>query len=276
MKTILQKLCTGLILCTAMLSSESIFAQIDYFEDFDNNDHRWTTLDFYTTGENVCTAGTAYRANPVNEVGVRVPVETVSPSLGYSNGELVTIRYSYKLLDHDEVLPFRPVDDADWGTISLEYGPTQNGPWTQIDYITPYDHIISDECAQRELTFFPEEDTEVYLRFVTEAGTTLGVNYFVYLDDVSVYQETITTAGSVVVLKELEAYPNPVRDFLILEYPGYITDVVVFNMQGQAVVVEDMDNDFKRLNMETLADGQYIVKVATDDTMVRTINVVKR
>lgn len=274
MKTILQKLCSGLIYCSIMLATVSTAAQIDYFEDFDNDNHRWTTLDFYTTGENTCTAGYAYRANPINEAGVRVPAETVSPALGISNGEVVTVRYNYKLLDYDDVLPYRPVDDADWGTISLEYGPTQNGPWTQIDYIAPYSHVVSDECANRTVSFTPELDTEVYLRFFVDAGTSLGANYYVYIDDISVYQETLST-GALVVLDDLQVYPNPVRDLLILEYPGYIIDVAVFDLQGQAVAVEDMDNDFKRLNMEGLAQGQYIVKIATDDTMVRTVNVIK-
>jgi hypothetical protein len=275
MNATIQKLCCGLIFCTAALFSGSALAQIDYFEDFDDDSHKWTTLDFYTTNENVCIAGYAYRANPVNEAGVRVPVETVSPSIGVSNGELLTLKYNYKLLDHDEVLPYRAVDDEDWGTISLEYGPTINGPWTEIDYITPFDHLITDECTQRVVQFIPEEDTEMFLRFVTDAGTSLGANFYVYLDDVSAYQETLSVMP-VISLDEVQAYPNPVTDYLILDYDGYITDVVIYNMQGQAVVVEDMDNDFKRLNMEGLTDGQYMVRVATDDTQIRTINVIKR
>ena len=270
----IHKLCLGVFLGVATFFSGEATAQIDYFEQFADDSHRWTTLDFYTTDVAVCGSNLAYRANPVNQAGVTVPVETVSPSLGVSNGEQVTLSYSYKLLDYDEVLPYRAVDDQDWGVIILEYGPTINGPWSQLDAITPFDHYVTDECTTRTLKFTPERDTEVYLRFVMDAGTTPDVSYLVYLDDISAYQETVTIESRVSD-EDIIVHPNPVTDIVTLEYPGYITEVVVFNMQGQAVVVEDMDNDFRRLNMEGLSDGQYIMTVATDDNRVLSVNVVK-
>ena len=273
MKATLHKLCIGMFLYMATLIPVEALAQIDYSENFNTDEHRWTTLDFYTTDVAVCGNNFAYRANPINEAGVTVPVETVSPSLGVSNGEELTLSYSYKLLDYDEVLPYTAVDDDDWGIFILEYGPTNNGPWTELDVITPYEHSVSTECERRTVKFIPEEDTEVFLRVTVDAGTTPDVSYFVYLDDISAYQQTLTIDP--LLTADVEVYPNPVTNFLTLDYPGYITDVVVFNMQGQAVVVEDMDNDFRRLNMEGLASGQYIVTVATDDLRVRRINVIK-
>jgi len=274
MKATIHKLCFGMILCMATLYSGSANGQIDYFENFDDEGHKWTTLDFYTADAGVCGVYNAFRANPVNDAGVTVPVETVSPSLGVSNGEEVRLSYSYKLMDYDAVLPYTAVDDQDWGQITVEYGPTNNGPWTAIDVVTPFDHVASTNCTTRTVNFIPEIDEEVYLRVVADAGTSLGVNYFIDIDDISAYQATMTI-DPIVERRELEVHPNPVRDIVVLEYPGYITDVVVFNTAGQAVVVEDMDNDFKRLNMEGLATGHYIFRIATDDTQVWTVNIVK-
>lgn len=265
----------GLALCMAMLYHGNASAQIDYYQDFTDDGHRWTTLDFYTTDVAVCGTNFAYRANPVNQAGVTVPVETVSPSLGISNGEELRLSYNYKLLDYDDVLPYRAVDDEDWGMVSIEYGPTINGPWTQVDAIMPYDHYITDECVQRTVAFTPPLDSEVFLRIVADAGTSLNTNYFVYIDDIIAFQETLTIEPLLTRDVE-EVYPNPVTDFMILDYPGRITDVAVFDTMGQEVALQDMDGDYKRLNMEGLASGQYMVKIATDDAMVRTVNVLKR
>jgi len=258
----------------ASLYSGSALGQIDYFENFDDEGHKWTTLDFYTTDVGVCGVGPSFRANPVNSAGVTVPVETVSPSLGVSNGEEVRLSYSYRLLYFDEVLPYQALDEEDWGLFTIEYGPTINGPWTTLDVVDPYVHVPTTDCVTRIVNFIPDEDSEVFLRIVADAGTSLNVSYFIDIDDISVYQETLTI-DPVVQHKALEVHPNPARDMLIVDYDGYITDLVVFNTQGQAVVVEDMDNDFKRLNMEGLASGQYIMRIATDDTQVWTVNIVK-
>lgn len=275
MKTKIHTLCMGLMLLTAMLYNGTASAQVDYYQDFADNSHQWTTLDFYTTDVSVCGNNLAYRANPVNDAGVTVPVETVSPSLGISNGELLTLSYSYKLLDYDAVLPFVAVDDADWGILTVEAGPTRNGPWSMVDQVTPFDHFITSDCTTRTVTFTPSLDTEVYLRIMVDPGTTLGANYFIYIDDINAYQETLTI-DPLTVTEVVEVYREPVTDIMVLDYPGRIIDVTVFNTQGQEVVLEDLDSDFRRLNMEGLASGQYMVKISTDDAMLRTVNVVKQ
>lgn len=248
-----------------MLIPATVNSQIDYFQDFALETHNWTDLDFYTTDNAVCGADMALRANLVNQAGVTVPAEVLSPPIGVSNGEMVTLSYSYKLLKFDEVLPSVAVNEQDWGWFKLEYGPTRNGPWTQIDAVTPFDHIPSLDCAVRTVRFAPPADTEVYLRVVADAGTSAEVNYFLYLDDFSVFQDTFTTDREG--REGFEIYPNPVTDYLYLNYDGIITAVTIFNMQGQEVVVENLDRDFRRLDMSGLEYGNYVLKIFSDNTV---------
>ncbi len=192
MKALVQKLSFGILAGAALAVTGPVSAQIDYYEDFSGNGPEWTDLDFHATDVAVCDDGFALRANPVVDLGVVVPVETVSPSLGVSNGEEVIMSYNYKLLYYDDVLPYRPVDDADWGVFILEYGPTRNGPWRELDMIMPEDHRASNECVMRKLAFTPPEGEEVFLRVTAGGGNNIDISYFVYLDNVSLLQETLT------------------------------------------------------------------------------------
>ena len=206
-------------------------------------------------------------------LGTVIPVETVSPSLGISNGEEMILTYNYKLLYYDDVLPYAPLDDPDWGIFLVEYGPTRNGPWTTIDAITPEDHIITDECLSRKLAFTPPVDTEVYLRILAGGGTNQHISYYVYVDDISALQRSLTI-DPVIEYADLIVYPNPVTDYLNLDYNGFIDDVVLYDMQGREVLVEDIDRDLRRLDMSTLPFGNYILRVATGRE-VQTVTVVK-
>lgn len=273
MKAFIPKAVFGLLIATGLLSTEKMYGQIDYFENFSGTDNRWLGNDFHTTDVAVCDGEAAFRANPVIDRGTIIPVETVSPSLGVSNGEEVTLTYNYKLLYFDSVLPYKPVDKEDWGVFILEYGPTRNGPWTLLDAITPKDHIATDECLGRKIKFTAEEGTELYIRMIAGDGDTPDISYYLYVDDISVLQEGLTI-NPIVLDTDLKVYPNPVENYLTLDYDGFISDVAIFDMQGQDVVVEDFNSDLSKLDMSGLAYGNYILKITADDE-VRTVNVFK-
>ena len=273
MKAIIQKASAGLFLTAAMLTANSTMAQIDYFENFSGSETGWLGNDFHATDVAVCDNEGAFRANPIIDEGAVIPVETVSSSLGISNGEEVTLTYDYKLLYFDEVLPVKALDESDWGVFILEYGPTRNGPWTLLDAITPKNHVVSDECRTRKIAFEPEEGTEVYLRMIAGGGDVPDLSYYLYIDNISLLQETLTI-DPIITDSDLKVYPNPVGDYLNLDYDGFINDITIFDMQGQEVVVENVNRDLSRLDMSGLAYGNYILKVTTDDE-VRTINVFK-
>ena len=274
MKTALQQLCFGIFLVAAFIHSDKMSGQIDYLEKFSTDEHRWTDLDFYVTDEAVYGSDYAFRANPVNRAGNTLPVETVSPSIGISNGEEATLTYNFKLLQYDNVLPYLPLNqNEDWGGFWVQYGPSRNGPWTTLDVILPQDYIPSGDFESRSINFFPPENSDVYLRIVAGGGINPNISYFAYVDEVSVLQKTITTT-SLDNNNPLQVYPNPVKDYLNLEYLGTINEVVVYNMQGQQVMAENRDGYLSKIDMSGLAMGTYVVKVFADNR-VQSMNIVR-
>lgn len=274
MKALVQKLGFGILMGAALMAPVAMNAQIDYYYDFSSDEQRWSDLDFHTTDIAVCDDGFALRANPVNELGTVVPAETVSRSLGVSNGEEVVMSYNYKLLYYDDVVPHIAVDDPNWGMLAIEYGPTQNGPWELLDFISADNHYISDECATREIAFTPAEGEEVFLRITAGGGANPDISYFVYVDNISLLQNSLSIEP-VVAESDFKVWPNPVTDYLNLDYNGAISDVVIYDMQGKEVVVEDIDRNFSRLDMSGLTNGNYIMKVYAG-TELKTIPVVKK
>lgn len=270
MKTAIHHTILGALL---LLASGSAFAQIDFYESFAGTTNTWLTQDFETTDAAVCGTDFSFRANPTNVQDMPISVETVSPMVGISDGEPVVLNYSYKLLAYADDLPTQPLNRADWGLVSLSYGPTINGPWTQVDAITPLNHFPTQECTAREVTFTPTRGTEVYLRFRAEPGIAQGVNYFVYLDDVSALQEF--TSGPIYTQPVVEVYPNPVTDFLNLSYSGVLSDIMVFDRQGQQVPRQDIIVNGNSLDMSGLAFGEYTLKLKIDDK-VESIEITKK
>ncbi|MBF01421.1 T9SS type A sorting domain-containing protein [Flavobacterium coralii] len=272
MKTLLPNLITTLMF-TLMLCCSPAIAQIDYFEDFSGTTMRWTSADFLQTDVAVCDDGSAYRVNP--SVAPNHVAEMVSKSMGVSNGESVTLTYQYKLLNYDAVLPYEPVDDPDWGYFYVEYAPTRNGPWTTVDYIDPATHRPSAECAVRSVRFEPPRGGQVFVRIVAAAGSGLQPGYYFYIDNISVLQDTLTVEPAFE-FDRLLVYPNPVDDYLTIDYyDAFITDVAVFDPYGQKIEVPFPSGMLTQLDMSGLQDGEYTLHITTENH-IRTVTVMKK
>jgi hypothetical protein len=64
-----------------------------------------------------------------------------------------------------------------------------------------------------------------------------------------------------------ELYPNPAQSTLIVDAANIeakATNLSVFNLLGQLVLQENISNERKVLNINTLPQGQYILQVKTD------------
>lgn len=272
MKTLLQKLCYGIFLGTALLSAHTAMAQIEYQEDFTGS-HGWHSNTFETTSIAACEGTDALRARVNNLLIAQLPAVAVSPPIGTSNGEEVELSYQYRLLNYDAILPIIPVDLIDFGALTLQYATSVNGPWADIDNISLPEYTGSANCTTRIVSFTPPAGSTIFLRFRANLGLALNLDYFVYIDGISVMQDVLSVQERTFSNKVV-AHPNPVLDYLTLNYDGFINNVSIFNMQGQEVQAIAMDNDLRRLDMTGLADGPYILKVSAD-TGTETINIVK-
>ena len=70
-------------------------------------------------------------------------------------------------------------------------------------------------------------------------------------------------------------YPNPVKDVLTLSYTEVITHVEVFNMLGQKVMDTAPGQDSALIDLSSLANAAYTVKVSAGETS-KTIKIIKQ
>lgn len=71
-----------------------------------------------------------------------------------------------------------------------------------------------------------------------------------------------------------QLYPNPVKDILNISYIHNITDVEIYNLLGQQVLVKRINANQSKVDMASLPKGTYMVKVKADEK-VKTIKVIK-
>ncbi|MBL0012393.1 MAG: T9SS type A sorting domain-containing protein [Flavobacterium sp.] len=71
-----------------------------------------------------------------------------------------------------------------------------------------------------------------------------------------------------------EVYPNPVNDMLNISYNKNVSGVAVYNLVGQEVLSQTSTTTISKIDMSSLSNGIYMVRV-TADNQVRTIKVIK-
>lgn len=273
MKTIIQKLGFCILAVTAMLTSGKAVAQIDYSENFNTGASGWTEDGFEYTTAGACNGAGAIRARISNALSEKEAYATVSPSLGVSNGQEVTLWYSYSLLKYDPVIPAEPLGVTDFGQLVLEYAVSANGPWTALDKITLANYTGEQGCTERILTFTPPAETNIYLRIWANPGLEKTIDYFAYIDNLIVSQDALSV-GNTGNLNPVVAYSNSSDDYLHLRYDGLITEVYMFNMQGQEINLVATDDTLDRFDISGLAKGEYILRVKADDN-TQLINIIK-
>lgn len=188
MKKKLQLLCGFFVFC-AFIFTNNGYSQINYSEDFETEDiGGWSQSDFYYADFLPCEGTGSMVGEMYSLFGDVFGSETISPSLGMSNGQLATLSYSYRLIDAlaetDTALP----NDPDWGNFTIQYSAFASGPWTTIQTISSENHIESLDCAMQTVTFTPVGGN-VYLRIKGNPNGSEDFLYFaLFIDNVSVTQ----------------------------------------------------------------------------------------
>ncbi|MFL9844803.1 T9SS type A sorting domain-containing protein [Flavobacterium rhizosphaerae] len=173
---------TGMFICLAGIFQS--YGQISYYEDFGSEDLTWDDGGYmFWQDDYLSCNGQSW----VTELYYYYDdVQSVSGSIGASDGNEATLTYSYKLTDYwsDEALPNTP----EWGSITVSYATSPTGPWTVIDEITPDNHTPSDQCVVRSATFTPPNGNEIYLSINTQNPVDEDVDALFYIDDLYVVQ----------------------------------------------------------------------------------------
>jgi hypothetical protein len=176
------------------------------------------------------------------------------------------------------------MNDGVWYTFT----PTQYG-YIQIELANlgvsngfPWDAAIglySGSCGNFSCVgmsdFHVAGDNE-YMTVPVEAGVNyyLNIGYF----DANVNEQEglyeLTITGDDIFLATpaheiigFEMYPNPTTDILNLKAPTLLDQVEVYNMLGQKVLQNTLDTAQAQIDVSTLSQGSYILKVQAGNQM---------
>lgn len=180
MKTKLQLLFNSLLLLTILVCSTKGHSQINYTQSF-NGSSDWDDFFELSTTE-ACDANGSIR---YNVWAFDYYTQTISPSIGISNGMPVTLTYTYKVVNYEGLT----AASADWGFIEVYYGTSLTGtpPFTLIQTINSTNHTPSTACVTKTVTFTPPAGQPIYLGVYAEQLNE-DADVFVYLDNFNAVQ----------------------------------------------------------------------------------------
>ncbi|NNK87266.1 MAG: T9SS type A sorting domain-containing protein [Flavobacteriaceae bacterium] len=136
-------------------------------------------------------------------------------------------------------------------------------------------------CADDTVTTAP------IVEEIIATGLTVGATYYVRIyqygsgstagdsHDVKIWTSSLLSEPSLENESALKYYPNPVTSNLSLQAQKTIDNVSVYNMLGQRVMDLRPDTTDLQVDMSTLSQGSYFVKLSIDG-VIETIRIIKK
>ena len=73
----------------------------------------------------------------------------------------------------------------------------------------------------------------------------------------------------------VEVYPNPAKDILTVKAEN-LSNVTVYNMMGQKIMTQDVDDEELTINTSDFESGIYIVRIVADgNEITKKVSVIK-
>ncbi|MGV3458941.1 MAG: GEVED domain-containing protein [Flavobacterium sp.] len=248
----------------------------------------------WTTGGTYTATVSMNRPNTVFAHSLNLPV-TWSPTTGLYTDAAATVAYTGQAATSVYAMPATAATYTATATnlatcISVDdVLVTPNGPNTPTGNANQT--ITVSSAADATIEDIVVTETGV-IWYATQANAIAGVNPLpagTQLVVGSVYYGTLSTGSCVPLavtidnilgdkgfdLSAFTYYPNPVKDVLNIKYSNEITGVEVFNLLGQKIITKDANATDVVLNMSGIADGTYLVKVRSGES-IETIKIVKK
>jgi len=172
------------VFLASMLLSNGLLAQITYSQNFTATTHGWTGGLRSTTAGSACTATDGhFRSNLYSSVAA---AQYTSPTIGTSNGGVVTLGYDYKVTDWGTYA----ATPNTFGSLKWEY-QVAGGTWQTVSSsLISTVHVPATTCASKSISFAlpPGANAKVRLNATWGAG-----DYYVTLDNVTVTQGAAPT-----------------------------------------------------------------------------------
>lgn len=172
------------VFLASMLLSNGLLAQITYSQNFTALTHGWTGGFRSTIAGSACTATDGhYRSNLYS---FNMDDQYTSPTIGTSNGGVVTLGYDYKVTNWGSYA----ATPNTFGSLKWEY-QVAGGTWQTVSSsLISTDHVPATTCATKSISFALPPGANVKVRLNVTWG--LG-DYYVTLDNVTVTQGAAPT-----------------------------------------------------------------------------------
>lgn len=130
-----------------------------------------------------------------------------------------------------------------------------------------YNPTTSDWRIERiDLSELPDlSNVNIKFTFISGYGNNI------WIDDVKIYDGTGLANNEA---EALSIYPNPVSDVIFVNAPESVSEVLIYNLQGQ--LVRSLKGDIHEVSVLDLSDGVYVMKVRTESGSVSTQKIVKQ
>ena len=171
------------VFLASMLLSNGLLAQITYSQDFTATTHLWTNGIRSSTSAPCVSGNFNYLKNVYS---ASTQANLISPSMGASNGGVVTVTYDYKI----ENWGAATATPNTFGSFQWEY-QVAGGSWNAIpSSAVGSDHVPSTSCASKTFSFSFPPGANAKLRVTSIFGTG---DYDLAFDNIVVTQGAAPT-----------------------------------------------------------------------------------
>lgn len=264
------------------LNSYNMQAQVIASENFENTDEydlpeNWSApydsvWGFYYTAADAyyggCGDAQALYTNLFEPSSI---LDVKTPNYTDLNAGGKKVSYQLRVFDYDYEVPV----DYDFGAIMFSYSKDNGVSWELLGSVDSSNFTPIVDCQIVSYTI-PASDFTVLgsLKFKWES-TYSGVGDYDILIDNFVLEEYDDPTASIKDLdkSKLKVYPNPVSDFLTIEYDLPITNIMISDLLGRNV------KEIKNLNtvdVTELSKGTYLLNIKAEDNSQSTIKFVKK
>lgn len=154
-----------------------------------------------------------------------------------------------------------------WGPLTedfeVKYGNSAAAASMFEDPLLVFEDIVSsfeDDYSIADVSFTPSDSGIYYIGFHSYSPTDHG---YIQIDDISLATDLGVDNFDTV---SLSYFPNPVSDELNLSYSAKVSKINVYNLLGQEVAVEKINNANTRIGFSHLAAGSYLVKITSGNS----------
>ena len=64
---------------------------------------------------------------------------------------------------------------------------------------------------------------------------------------------------------QLEIYPNPAKDYILVEYAGKSSEIFIYNLQGELVKKLEITSEKNKVNVSSFKSGIYVLKLTNEN-----------